>query len=186
MKKLIVILILGALCTGCAATKPKPQEYIGPARSNGSKNMAQTVEMLRAGDTAGASRLLNAICSGSPIPGVTDEALFRLALLSLKPTPERPATRQGRLLLKRLKREYPSSPWTTQAAPLVQLINAADELRRQNRTLQRSGSEPTEELKRQNKSLKATNDELTRQINELNRNLEKLKHLDLELEQKNR
>lgn len=186
MKKLFLVLILAAICTGCAATKPKSQQSSDALHRNGSREMAQAVEMLRVGDTAAASRVLNAICSGSPIPGVTDEALFRLALLSLKPTPERPATRQGRLLLKRLRREYPGSPWTTQAAPLLQLINAADELRRQNRVRQKPGTESTDELKRQNKSLKANNEELTRQINELNQNLEKLKHLDLELEQKNR
>jgi hypothetical protein len=182
MKKLVVVLILAAIGTGCATTKPMSHQ--SPGHRNGPGSIAQAVEMLRVGDTAAASRILNAICSGSPTPGVTDEALFRLALLSLKPTPDRPAARQGRLLLKRLRREYPGSPWTTQAAPLVQLINAADELRRQNRVLQKS--ESTEELKRQNRSLKGANDELTRQINELNQNLEKLKHLDLELEQKNR
>jgi hypothetical protein len=186
MKKLTLLLLLGLFCAGCAATKGKPNEPLAASRHYGSGDLAQAVQLLKAGDSAGASRILNAICTGAPLPGVTDEALFRLALLSLRPTPDRPATRQGRLLLKRLKREYPTSPWTTQAAPLSQLIGAADELRRQNRVLQRSGSESAEELKRQNKSLKSTNEELSRQVKELNSNLEKLKHLDLELEQKNR
>ena len=69
---------------------------------------------------------------------------------------------------KRLKKEYPASPWTVQATPLLELIGVAEELRHQNR------------------NFKAANQSLTKEINELNKNLEQLKHLDLELEQKSR
>ena len=36
------------------------------------------------GDAPGAAKLLDGISRGGAVPGVTDEALFRLALLSLR------------------------------------------------------------------------------------------------------
>lgn len=122
--------------------------------------------MLAAGNSDGAARILNAVISAPPKPGVTDEALFRLALLSLKPGLDKPAAAQGQQFLKRLAKEYPNSPWTILAGPVSELINVA------------------EELKRQSKSLKGTNQSLTKEIGDLNRNLDRLKQLDVELEKK--
>ncbi|HEY5514343.1 MAG TPA: hypothetical protein VIK40_11930 [Geomonas sp.] len=174
MKRLATLLLAISLCTGCA-TPQKGESFGFMQRYNGSNRLASAVALLDKDDSPGAAKVLEAICASKPVPGVTDEALFRLALLSLKPSAERPASTKAHQLLRRLKKEFPSSPWTAQAAPLTELINAAEELRRQN------------------KSYKATNQSQAKEINELNRNIEQLnssidqlKHLDLELEKKSR
>lgn len=167
MRRLVIPMLAAALFCGCATTKTGENGGF-LARYSESKKLARATEMLAKDDPAGAAKVLAVICRDNPVPGVTDEALFRLALLHLKPGTERPASPQGRLLLKRLKTEYPASPWTVQAAPLLELVNVADELRRQNR------------------NLRGVNQSLSREIGELNQNLERLKRLDQELEQKAR
>jgi hypothetical protein len=175
MKRFATLLLSLALCGGCATT-PQRGESVGfMQRHSASKRLASAVELLGKGDSPGAAKLLGAICAGKPVPDVTDEALFRLALLSLKPGPERPASAHANQLLKRLRKEYPSSPWTAQAAPLVELINAAEDLKRQNKN-----------YKAANQSLTRENSELNKNIEQLNTNIEQLKHLDLELEKKTR
>lgn len=188
MSKVIVLIAIAAFFTGCATTKeapkplpkqpapsaPKPKpaakkrEQVQMDRSTASKKLAKAVDLVEAGDAAGAIKTLTSIVNAKGVPGVTDEALFRLALLTLKPSPEAPASRRGRHLLRRLKEEYPSSSWAAHGSSLLDLIGIDDDLRAQNRTL------------------RANNQSLTRKINELNENIEQLKHLDLELEQKNR
>jgi hypothetical protein len=169
-----------SLCAGCATTPkgtpPHKTESAGLLlRYSESKRLASALALLEKGDSPGAARVLDAICASTPVPGVTDEALFRLALLALKPCAERPASLQGHQLLKRLKKEYPSSPWTAQASPLIELINAAEELRHQNRNYRAANQSLTREV-----------NELNKHVSELNRDIEQLKHLDLELEQKTR
>jgi len=174
MKRAAILLLALSLCGGCAT--PRPGEKGGFLQHySESRRLDSALALLGKGDSAGAAKILEAICSGNPVPGVTDEALFRLALLSLKPSAERPATPQGHQLLRRLKKEYPNSPWTAQAAPLVELIGSAEELRRQNRNYRGANQSLTREVNELNKS-----------INELNKNLEQLKHLDLEIEKKSR
>jgi len=166
MRKAVVMLVLASLCSGCASTKIGEGSLM--RRYAGSKQLAQAEEMLAKGDTTGAAKALSAASSGPPVTGVTDEALFRLALLTLKPGAEKPASAQGHQLLRRLGKEFPGSPWTLLAAPLNELINVAEDLRKQN------------------KSLKSANQSLSKEVNALNSNLEQLKHLDLELEKKSR
>ena len=169
----IATVIAFTLLTACATTKGEryaPVRHVTPA-----ENLARAVDLLQKGDSRGAIRILHRISTDPPVPGVTDEALFRLALLTLAPKPERPASARGEHLLKRLKKEYPASSWSAQATPLIELIEVADELRHQNRN-----------LKAGNQSLKNDNSELARKVDQLNKNIEQLKHLDLELEQKSR
>lgn len=163
MKKLAVFLMASALCSGCASTGKAPQGSL-MQRYTASRQLEQADEMLGRGDAAGAAKTLQAVVSAPAAPGVTDQALFRLALLTLKPGLERPASAQAQQLLRRLAREYPKSTWNAQAAHLNDLIEVADNLRRQN------------------KSLKGNNQSLSREINDLNKSLEQLKRLDQELE----
>lgn len=167
MRKGIVAVGLALACAGCASSK---STGVGGFfhRDSCEKQLAQADEMLTKGDHAGAVKALNSITNSPAVPGVTDEALFRLALLTLKPSGDKPATAQGHQLLRRLAKEYPKSPWTQLAAPVTELVTVA------------------EEQKRQNKNLKGVNQSLNREINELNRNIEQLKHLDQELERKSR
>jgi hypothetical protein len=176
MKRIPAILLVLALLSACASTGGKGQ------RPNASRQLAQAVALLDKGDAAGATRLLSAVCSEPPEPHVTDEALFRLALLTLKPAPERSASARGPQLLKRLKREYPGSPWTVQAAPLMELIDQAEELRHQNRNLKAANQSLKGESGEQSRKI----EQLNKKIDQLNHNIEQLKHLDLELEQKRR
>jgi len=162
MKKMMVLLMAASLCSACASTKTGEGSLM--QRYAGSKHLSKAEEMLVNGNRKGAAKALGAAISGPSLPGVTDEALFRLALLTLKPGAEKPGAAQGRQLLKRLNKEFPESPWTRLAAPLDDLLDTAEELRRQN------------------KSLKGANQALTKEIGELNGNIEKLKRLDLDLE----
>jgi len=167
MRQLVIIMLAATLFSGCAATR-KGESGGFMQRCSGSIKLAQAEEMLAKGDSTGAARTLGIICFGPDLPGVTDEALFRLALLSLKHVAEKPSYEQGHQLLKRLKKDYPASPWALQASQLSELLNADDELRHQN------------------KSLKAANLSLASELKELNKNIEQLKHLDLELERTTR
>jgi len=165
---LMIILIAASLCAGCASTAKKGESAGFVQRYSESKRLGKAVDLLAKGDSSGAAKEFNAISLGTPIPGVTDEALFRLALLSLKPGAERQSSGQAYQLLKRLKKEYPASPWSAEATPIIELLNANDDLKRQHR------------------NLKDANQLLSREIKDLNKNIEKLKHLDLELERKAR
>lgn len=173
MKRLLILILAAALCAGCA-TGRSGEKGSGFLHSfSEGRRLASARGALEQGDEAGATKILESIVSGPPVSGVTDEALFRLALLTLKPSVERPASPQGHHLLRRLKKEFPASPWSVQATPLVELIGAADELRRQNRTYRTT-----------NQTLNREVGELNRTVNDLNKNLQQLKHLDLELEKK--
>lgn len=165
-QRLYIGFLAALLCAGCASTRQGDGTLLG--RFSASRQLAQAETQLREGDQAGAVRSLEAICNGPSVAGVTDEALFRLALLTLKPKAERPASTQAQHLLKRLRKEFPESQWTLLAAPLQELVNAA------------------EEQKRQNKALKGTNQALNREITELTQRIEQLKTLDQELEKKAR
>ena len=84
MKTLALLLVVATLSGGCAARKPG--STFGFLQHNSAADtLQQAQEMLGKGDSPGAARLLKGICAGGQQPGVTDEALFRLALLSLKP-----------------------------------------------------------------------------------------------------
>jgi TolA-binding protein len=174
MKRLVALLLSCFLCFGCAGSRPGQKSGFLQHHTE-ANNLATAQALLEKGDHSGAAKVLEAICKSPAEPGVTDEALFRLALLSLKPSPERPASPQGHQLLRRLKKEYPASPWTAQAAPLVELINSAEELRRQNRNYRTANQALTREA-----------NELNKNIKELTKNIEQLKHLDLEIERKTR
>ena len=188
MKRSAILLLVLSLSFGCA-TPPhqgekgeKIEKVEKTEKSAGflqhyteKRRLASAVALLEKGDVTGSTRVMEEICSGVPVPGVTDEALFRLALLSLKPNGDRPVSAQGHHYLKRLKKEYPSSPWTLQAAPIAELIGSVEELRRQNKNYRSSNQSLTKEV-----------NELNKNISELSKNIEQLKHLDLEIEKNTR
>ncbi|UFS68946.1 hypothetical protein LPW11_13685 [Geomonas sp. RF6] len=179
MKKIAAAIVF-ALCAGCASKGALPPDAVGPpapaprtpSRANQAEQLSQAVKALGRGDVANARGLLAAVCEAPPVAGVTDEALFRLALLSVRPGGESTRAHQ---LLRRLKREYPQSPWTAQAQPLADQLSSGDELRRQNRT-----------YRTQRDALSKENSDLRDTIEQLKRNIDELKHLDLELEKKSR
>ena len=112
--------------------------------------------------------------AGAPgVDGVTDEALFRLSLLSLQEK-EPPTT--SLQLLERLKKEYPRSPWTRQSRQLRDYLTWSDELRKQNRNLRLLNMS----LSKDNKDLQG----VSKENRELHQSIERLKNLDIELERK--
>jgi len=173
MKRLLLLLIV-LLCSGCATgkgTAPAATAQRAP-RINPSEQLAVAVKWLAKGEVAPARKALVAAVEAPQAPGVTDEALFRLALLSLKGGGD---NGQAYQLLRRLKKEFPTSPWTAQAQPLADQLVAIDDLKRQSRNY-RSHKDA---LSRENSELRDT-------IDQLNKNIDQLKHLDIELEKKGR
>lgn len=161
MKKLVLLIVTASLLTGCTAT---PNYWQGARGHWGRTRLAPGVRELSAGDTAGSVRGLKRASEGRAVSGVTDEVLFRLALLSLKPNRDMLVSKQARHLLKRLKKEYPFSPWTAQAAQLNELIKLVDE------------------LSLQNKAVTAAKESLAKEVEQLKHNILQSKNLDVELE----
>jgi len=141
-----------------------PALYLGSAR-----------DLIQIGDDDAARALLLKIGAEKSVPGVTDEALFHLGLLTLKDENEASGYPLTRQLLERLIRDYPGSVWAMQAIPLNDLL------------VGRWMSEVSlGKSRRQIKVLKDTNISLSRENKEMRLNIEKLKTLEQELEQKSR
>ena len=132
---------------------------------------------------AAADSLLTEITAAERIPGITDEALFRLSLIHLRPGVEKDGIAQTQKRLEQLLKEYPGSGWARMAWPLSEFLTSVDDLLRQNRNLRILNLSLNRENKEQ-QHLKSLNLSLTKENKELRQSIERLKHLDLELEQK--
>lgn len=126
------------------------------------------LQYLRSGNESAARELLERTVDAKTITGVTDEVLFRLALLNLRDEGGK-GEQRARELLNRLIRDFPASIWARQAAPLAVYLQEAFNLRVRQRELRN--------LRNQNLSLSRDNKEMRQSI-------ERLKQLDIELEQK--
>lgn len=166
MKTIPLLMIVVLLVSGCASLNFGEGGVV--QRFNQSRNLAAATALLEKGDRPGAIGKLTAIVASPGVPGITDEALVRLALLTLRSPTEREGSSQALQLLRRLKKEYPTSPWTLQAAALTEVLAAADEMKRQNR------------------HYRTVNQSLTGEINELKQSIDQLKRLEQELERKHR
>lgn len=120
-----------------------------------------------------AKRILATIAEEREVAGVTDEALFRLALLNLEPGEKKILTGNAGKNLEKLLSLFPSSPWKSHAATLKGLLEAYDLSREEN-----------SELEKTIRSLKSSNLSLGKENKELRQDMEKLKQLDLELEKR--
>ena len=163
---LIALLIFALLNAGCAGIDGRMPLF--HAFSEQERLLTESLAQLRAGNEPQARELLEKIADGVPAAGVTDEALFRLALLDLREDGGNGLAR-AQTLLERLAAKYPESLWTKQSAPLLLHLAEARALRNRQRDL---------------KSLKEHNLSLSRDNRELRQSLERLKQLDLELELK--
>jgi len=168
----IPLIILAVLwLSGCATIQKSVESH--RLRSARQERLAQAVSLMGKGHTEKAAAILSEIVAAPGIPGITDEALFRLGLLSVPPDLERDEIFIALKHLERLQKEYPVSPWAYQAAPLTDFLSGVP------RRIQ-----ATTELRRQIKTLKDLNLSLTRENKEMKLNIEKIKALDLELEKK--
>ena len=161
-----LLLVFLLLQCGCAALRSSEGGIM--ERFSQARNLAAADSLLEAGDRAGAARLLTKVVDAGNYPGITDEALFTLALLDLRQAAEHDSNAKALQLLKRLVKEYPASPWTQRSRQLLELLTGVDDLRRQVR------------------NLKSSNQSLSGEVKELNRNVDQLKRLDQELEKQRR
>lgn len=166
----VALLLAAAFLTGgCAAFVAKDVPAVKTKDVPGvERSFSAALQFMRTGDESSARDLLERIVDEPPLVGVTDEALFRLAVFNLGDEHGKGETR-ARKLLERLTAEFPASSWSRQAAPLLEHIRETVTLRSRMREL---------------KSLRSQNLSLSRDNKDLRQNLEHLKNLDLELEQK--
>lgn len=146
---LLVLMMMAAGCTGVDGTMPRFMAF-----SEQERTLDEARVQLRAGKERQTRILLEKVIDGKPMTGVTDEALFRLALLNLNEGFQR-----SQSLLEKLAVTYPDSIWSRQAAPLLAHLAEHKVLRNRNYSLNRDNKE-------------------------MRQSLEQLKRLDLELEQK--
>jgi uncharacterized protein YceK len=164
---IIIIIVLSGL-SGCATiqkTDPYEQEQ--------KRKLVLARMLLEDNRISAAKEILTAICDEKGVSGVTDEALFRLALLNLTPGEQKILTKKAGRSLDKLLAAYPSSPWKSHAATLKGIIDAYD-----------LSFEEKADLEKTIRSLKNANQSLVKETRELREDIEKMKKLDLELERK--
>lgn len=190
MKRLAAGLLISVLLCGCSITKgvmlitPNPQKV----------RLDKAVQALEKGNEDAAIKLLEEVIEDKGIPGVTDEALFRLSMLGIRRQNETDGMKLVLSKLERLRADYPSSSWTRLTWPLMEYIAGVEaikgELRtvkvknaavsRENRDLHAASQQTAREIR----ELQGNNQSLAKENRELNQRIEKLKSLDLELERK--
>lgn len=134
------------------------------------RQLSTSIELLQAGEVRQSHDLLEEITHAPAINGVTDEALFRLALLLITEEVGPKSAPRAQALLERLRKEHPQSSWTPQANLLLAWLSSPKGGRDRDR-------EQISYLLRENRDLLKEN-------RELRQNIERLKNLDLELEKK--
>ncbi|MFZ4859144.1 MAG: tetratricopeptide repeat protein [Desulfuromonadaceae bacterium] len=160
-----VLLLLCILISGCAGfEKSTPRFITSPEK----RSLESGLRELHAGNEQAAHSLLEKVVDGVPTVGVTDEALFRLALLSLKEEGGK-GLQRAQASLERLTESYPDSIWTRQSSQLRVHLAEFKALRNRQREL---------------KVLKEQNLSLSRDNKEMRQSLEQLKQLDMELEKR--
>lgn len=135
------------------------------------QQLKASLALLQTGDLRTSHDLLEDVVNAPAVNGVTDEALFRLSLLLMteEATPKSNAPR-AQALLERLRKEHPESSWAPHATLLLNWLTNPKGGRDRDR-------EQIHRLLRENR-------ELVRENRELRLNQERLKNLDLELENK--
>lgn len=170
---IVLLLAVAVLSGGCGAFVGKDAPAVNglPAVKDVSeveRRFSAALQFMRTGNESASREQLERIVDEAPLPGVTDEALFRLAVFNLGDENGKGETR-ARKLLDRLVTEFPASGWSQQAAPLLEHIRETAGLRARLREL---------------KSLRDQNLSLSKDNKGLRQSLEHLKNLDLELELK--
>lgn len=163
----LLLLLLFSMSGGCGTFLGRNLSVTRNVSSS-ERNFAAALESLRAGNESVARDLLVRVVNEPALAGVTDEALFRLALLNLRDENGK-GERRATELIERLLGEFPVSIWSRQAAPLAEYVQETVALRARTREL---------------KALRNQNLSLSRDNKELRQSIERIKDLDLELEKK--
>lgn len=151
---------------GCSSIGTLNQNYMYSLNQRSKLESAK--DMLSQGKKEPAINLLSEISNGKGVPGVTDEALFMLALIYLNSSQDVEKSLYSQELLSRLQREYPASLWALQSSPLLGLLIKT----RRERESKVGIYQEIKGLKLENKKLKL--------------DIERLKTLDLDLEERSR
>ncbi len=185
MKKYCILLAMAISIYGCAGAQKKDDvptygksqlktagDPRGPAAKredlftygkSQARNLDTAKRLLQENRVAAATDVLVGICSAKGVPSVTDEAMFRLALLYLDGGQGKNDIVQAQQTLERLLKEYPASSWRSHAVSVLDLIVT---------------------LNKRIRNLRGENLSLTKENRELRLNIEKLKILDIEQELK--
>ncbi len=187
MRTFAAIIICTMGLNSCAILQTQDDSHI--YRQNQEKKLATAVRLQNEGKLSAAVEFLMGLCKERGVYGVTDEALFRLSLLYLGNGLEsdKESLQLAQQSIERLRKEYPTSSWTVMAAPVADLLTTTAELRRQNQNLKNQNqtfSKENQTFSKENQALTKENQSLTKETQELRETIEKLKRLDLELEQK--
>ncbi len=194
MQALIIIVLVGI--SGCASLTKPGAPFYGMAQKN---RLDDARTLLQQGKTAEATQMLTEICKEPEIPGVTDEALFRLSILRLASNPKNDVVEQSRNDFQRIIKTFPASSWVPLASILDGFLASTEDklqegkdvndlnlaLAKENRELKNRNIDLKEQnraLSKTEKSLKEAISSLARENAELRKNVEKLKTLDLDLE----
>ena len=159
MKKIVLLIICTTIIlglNGCAVLNAIDQR----------STLSSATEMIKKGKDDAAIVLLEEICSKKGVKDITDEAMFKLGLLYLDHKPVGDGLTKAINIIERLHKEYPESEWTIQTVPLFKFLKEA-----------RAARHKIDELEEINSSL-------SRENKKLNLDIEKIKTLDLELEEK--
>lgn len=159
MKKIGLVIFYFTLIwglNGCAVMNPISQR----------STLSSATELLKKGNDNAAIVLLEEISSQNRVPGITDEAMFRLGLLYLDQQPRAKGLTKARNMLERLNKEYPGSEWSILSAPLMKFLKE------------------TTSAQRKIEKLEETNTSILRENKKLKIDIERLKTFDLEIEQK--
>jgi uncharacterized protein YceK/cell division protein FtsB len=175
MRTFIVCIAIFTGLSGCATIRKED-----PNVREQKQRLILAKLLLETNNTEAAKRTLTNITTEPPVAGVTDEALFRLALLNLEAGQQKIATDQSGKDLVTLLGKFSSGPWSAHATTLKGLIDAYDITLQEKAELERT----VKNLKSSNASLAKENVSLTKENLELRQDMEKLKKLDLELEMK--
>jgi hypothetical protein len=174
MGRCCAIILLAAAVAGCAALSAEQRSAY---RSGQEWKLSRAEALIRDGNRPAAVQVLGHIVADPPLPGITDEALYRLALLRLGTGQGVAGLAQARKELDHLAKKFPRSPRATDAALLAPFLAAE-----QGRLLQQQKLQGLNHaLAQENGRLKELNSDLARENREFRQTLDKLKSLDLEL-----
>lgn len=130
MRRLVVVLTLGALCTGCGTVdwfRDKRE-----TRSEAAQLVGRADELVREGQPSSARDLYARIVAEAPGNAVHARALHSLARLYVDPASGLRDYRAAQLAFGRLLAEYPKSEWESEArawqAALIELAAREAEL----------------------------------------------------------
>lgn len=168
MKRLLAVSAVVIGIGGCATTG------ISNKYSQDQRRKLMLAQILLEDNKAAAAKdILTSLSNEPGVLGVTDEALFRLALLNLEAGDQKIATGKAGRNLDKLIKFYPTSSWKSHAVTLKGLLDTYD-----------GTADEKADLEKTARSLKNSNQSLARELKDLRQDMEKLKNLELELEMK--